>query len=301
MMITFTDMRRSSPAHSLSRWLIIGVAALMLSACSAARFGYNNGPTLTLWWLDGYLDLDARQKAQARPLLRDWFDWHRSTQLPDYAQQLATWMARADGEVRGDEVCRWSDMARGRLLTAVDRLLPAAADLLPGIEAAQWQVLERKFADRLADLRQERTQGPLNRRQADALDRAVERGESFYGPLSAEQRQLLADRLASSPLDAGRWLDDREARQRALLQGLRSAQQLPDAMRRTAALREVMQRYWAPGDGEYAALQARWQAHTCDTSAALHNSATPGQRQRLRERLGVWEADVRALAAAAAS
>jgi hypothetical protein len=301
MMITFTAMCRSSPAQALSRWLIIGVAALMLSACSAARFGYNNGPSFTLWWLDGYLDLDAQQEAQARPLLQGWFDWHRSTQLPDYAALLSTWTARAGGEVTGAEVCRWSDQTRERLLTAADRLVPAAADLLPGIQNAQWQTLEKKFAGRLSELREERLQGPADRRLADALDRAVERGESFYGPLTAAQRQLLAERLASSPLEARRWLDDRESRQRALLQGLRGAQQLPDSARRAAALRELLRRYWAPADGEYGALQARWQAHTCETSAALHNSASPGQRQHLRERLAAWEEDVRVLAAAAAN
>lgn len=273
----------------------------MLSACSAARFGYNNGPSLALWWLDGYLDLDSQQEAQARPMLRDWFDWHRSTQLPDYAALLSTWTARASGEVTGAEVCRWSDQTRDRLLTAVDRLIPAAAELLPGIRATQWQYLAQSFADRQAELREQRLEGTPERRRADALDRAVERGESFYGPLSDAQRRLLADRLATSPLDASRWLKDRESRQQSLLQGLRAAQRLPDNAARRVALRDLLQRYWAPTDGEYSALQARWQAHTCETSAALHNSASPAQRQHLRERLAAWEEDVQALAAAAAN
>ena len=81
-MITFTAMRRPIAVKTI----IIGLLALLLSGCSAVRLGYDNGPSLALWWLDGYLDLDRSQEARAKPLLEAWFAWHRATQLPDYAQ-----------------------------------------------------------------------------------------------------------------------------------------------------------------------------------------------------------------------
>ena len=62
------------------------------------RMGYANGPALALWWLDGYLDLDDAQEAEARPLLQEWFAWHRSTQLPQYTRWLSVWRERAGGE-----------------------------------------------------------------------------------------------------------------------------------------------------------------------------------------------------------
>jgi Family of unknown function (DUF6279) len=296
MMITFTAMRRSL---SLKTW-IIGLVVLALSGCSAVRLGYDNGPSLALWWLDGYLDLDRAQEARAKPALQDWFDWHRSTQLPDYARLLATWQARSTGSVTGDEICGWSDQVRDKLQTAVERALPAAAQLLPQVGAAQWQFLEKRFAERAAELRADHAQARPEDRQAAALDRAVDRSEQFYGRLSAAQKKLLADSIASTPMASEEWIGERETRQRALVQGLRRAQQEPDEARRLAALRSTTLTYLRPADGAYGERQARWQAHSCALSARLHNSTTPAQREHLRERLAAWQEDMQALAAAAA-
>ena len=313
-MITFKDMdmRRSLPAETsiigfgpgpgrrLTRVLLALFVSFVLGGCSAARLGYDNGPSLALWWLDGYLDLNRSQEQRLKPPLADWFSWHRATQLPDYAQWLATWKARASGNVTGEEVCRWGEIARDRLATAVDRALPAAAELLPLVEPAQWQFLEKRFAERLAEQRQEFAAGTREEREAATLERSLERGESFYGPLNAAQKRLLAERLAAQPLEAEAWLGDRQARQRDLVQALRRAQQEADAARRTAAVKAAAQRFMRAPDGDYGVRQARWQQQGCELTATLHNSTTPAQRQHLKERLSAWEEDVRALAAAGA-
>ena len=293
-MITFTAMRCPITVKAI----IIGLLAALLSACSAVRLGYDNGPSLALWWLDGYLDLDRAQETRAKPLLEAWFAWHRGTQLPDYAQWLGTWKDRAAGTVTAEEVCRWADLTRERVVTAVERAVPAGAELLPMIEAPQWQYLQKRFTERAAEQRREFLQGSRDDRVGASLDRAISRGEEFYGSLTSAQKKLLAERVAASPMDAEVWLAEREARQRELVQSLRRAQQEPDLARRTAALRAAALRFMRAPDGEYGVRQARWQQHGCELSAALHNSTTPQQRQHLRQRLAGYEDDARALAAA---
>jgi hypothetical protein len=271
MMITFTAMRLRSAA---AKTLIIGVATLLLSACSAVRLGYDNGPSLALWWLDGYLDLNRQQEARVKPLLEEWFAWHRTTQLPDYAQLLAGWKQRAAGPVTGEEVCRIGDQVRERMVAAVERAAAPAADLLPAMEPAQWRALEKKYAERNAELRKDYAQAdPAARREA-SLDRAVTRAEEFYGTLNAAQKKLLAEGIAEQPLQAEDWIAAREQRQRDQVQALRRAQQEADPARRAAALREVLLRGLQPADER----QARWQAQGCELSAKLHNSTTPRQR-----------------------
>lgn len=281
--------------------LIIGIAALALGACSLVRVSYANGPALASWWLDAYLDLDEAQEAAARPLLRDWFAWHRATQLPDYVRWLATWRERAGGEAGADEICRWTDLARERLWTAVEAALPAGAQLLPGITPAQWTHLAHKLADRLAEERDKLAPPSAEARRARALERSVDRAESFYGQIGEAQRRLLADALADAPMDIQRWLDERERRQQRFVATLRTAQAEPDATRRLAALRLAAQALMQPADAQAAALQARRQAQGCALTARLHASSTPAQRQHLQERLSAWEEDLRALAAAGAS
>jgi hypothetical protein len=296
MMITFTAMRLSSAAQRL----IIGIAVALLSACSLVRVSYDNGPALALWRLDAYLDLDSAQEAAARPLLRDWFAWHRATQLPDYARWLATWRERAGGEVNADEVCRWTELTRERLWTAVEAALPAGAQLLPSVTPAQWATLERELASRLAEDRSKFAPASADERRARALDRAIDRAESFYGTITEDQRRLLADGLAASPMDITRWLDDRERRQRRFVAALRAAQAEGEPAPRRAALRQAALALMQPADAETGALQARWQAHGCAMSARLHASTSAAQRQHLKERLSAWEEDLRALAAAGA-
>ena len=46
--------------------IILALAlCLALSACSAIKLGYNALPTLSYWWLDGYIDFSAEQAPQA--------------------------------------------------------------------------------------------------------------------------------------------------------------------------------------------------------------------------------------------
>lgn len=269
---------------------------LLLSGCSAVRLGYDNGPSLALWWLDGYLDLNRAQEARARPALEDWFAWHRSTQLPEYARWLATWKQRAGGTVTGEEICRWSEIAGEKVKLAMERAVPAAAELLPLIEPAQWQHLEKRQAERNAELRQTHAQPQRDVRIEGALDRSIERGEQFYGSLTPAQKKMLLDGILGQPMQAEDWLDAREQRQKELLQQLRRAQQEPDPGRRTVALQATLERYTRPGDER----QARWQSYGCELTARLHNSTSAKQRQHLKERLSAWEEDLRALAAAGA-
>lgn len=294
-MITFNAMRKIS-----AKRLIIGAVLLGLSACSTVRLGYDNGPSLALWWLDGYLDLDRSQEAALRPELERWFAWHRATQLPDYAEWLARWQARAGGPVTGAEVCAWTDVARERLQRALDEALPAAARLLPQAGEAQWRALEKRLAERQDELRRDFLQPRPAERQAAALARAVDRAERLYGPLTSEQRALLAASTAASPFDPERWLGARQARQQAMVQALRRLQQADaDVAQRSEALRALARSVLRPLEGEDGALQTRWQAHQCEASARLHEISTPAQREHLRQRLAAWEEDLRALAAAA--
>lgn len=295
-MITFTAMRLSSAVKAL----IIGLALAALAGCSLVRVSYDNGPSLALWWLDGYLDLDEGQEAEVRPMLRDWFAWHRASEMPVYAGWVTEWRRLAAGDVDATTICAWGERIRARMWTSVERALPSGARLLPTVRSAQFDYLAREFAERLADDREERLPPSADERRARTLDRAVERAEEFYGPLTEAQKRLLAEGVASSPMDAARWLDDRERRQRRFVAALRAAAREPDGARRLDALRAAAEGMMGSADAETAALQARWQAHGCAVSARLHASASPAQRAHLQERLAGWEEDLRALAAAGA-
>ena len=73
----------------------------LLAGCSALRLGYDQGPTLAWWWLDGYVDFRSEQAPRAKEAIRQWFAWHRTAQLPGHAAWLAAVRGRIGALWRG--------------------------------------------------------------------------------------------------------------------------------------------------------------------------------------------------------
>ena len=69
--------------------LLIGLLVVFMSGCSMARLGYNNGETVSYFWLNSYVGFDADQKPWVKKELANLFAWHRRTQLPEYLPLLA--------------------------------------------------------------------------------------------------------------------------------------------------------------------------------------------------------------------
>jgi hypothetical protein len=263
-------------------------------ACSTVRLTYGQGPTLAYWWLDGYVDFTSEQAPRVRQALDDWFAWHRATQLPGYAALLATAQRLAVDDVTPAVVCQhWEDAER-RLERAVERALPAMAEVVATLEPSQVDHLEQRYAKADAEIVREHLQASLDERREKALRRVVDRAESFYGPLDDAQRRLLADALAVSPFDARIWLDERQARQRDLVAELRRLlAERADAARIEPVLQRVVAEARHSPRPAYRAYRQRLAEANCALVARLHNQTSAAQRQRLVARLKGWEADLR--------
>ena len=284
-------------ARIIGTWLL---ALALLGGCSAVRIGYNQAPTLVWWWLDGYLDFDASQAPQAKAALQQWFDWHRRTQLEDYAALLATAQLQVMQPATPQQVCHWADELRARMATALAYGEPLAADLLPLLQPAQLAQLERRYRRANEDFERDFLQQGDERLQASTA-RTIDRAQMLYGRLDERQRELLAAGVAASPFDPVAWYAERRALQRETLQTLSrlmagTASQA-DRESKLAALHALSARLQQAPPGAYRDYQQRLADYNCAFIASLHNSTTPAQRQAARERLAGWERDLRALAA----
>jgi hypothetical protein len=277
---------------------IIAAVALLLAGCSAVRLVYNQGQTFAYWWLDGYFDFDAEQGNRAREALSDWFRWHRATQLPDYAGLLAQAQRQILHDITPAEVCRWSDDLRRRLEVAYAHGVPALAELLRTLRPEQVRQVEKRYRKADEDFRNDYLQA-TRAEQLEAMNkRTLSRAEMVYGRLDEAQRKLIADGIAASPFDARRWLAERQARQREIVDTLRALQVArADAARAEAALRVFAAHAVLSPRPAYREYQQRLYEHNCALVARLHNSTSPEQRRHGAERLKGWEDDLRALAA----
>ncbi len=301
MMTTFSAVvpisRFRQWATRAARLAIIGASLLALSACSGLRLGYNNAPQLTWWWLDGYVDFDATQAPAVRQALAEYFDWHRRTQVPEFAALLAGLQPVLAEPTTGDAACSWFARARDTLDPSVDRALVQLADVLPSLKEANFRHLEQRYAKGMQEMRAEYLQADPAERRRESTRRALDRAEQLYGSLGEAQRRVIQAGLSTSPFDPEAWLAERQRRQTDTLATLRRlAAERADRDQRLAALRALVERTQLSPDPAYRAYQRRLTQFNCELAAQIHNSTTPAQRLKAQQRLKGWEDDLRALA-----
>lgn len=279
--------------------MIIAVLCAALGACSALRIGYSQAPDLAYWWLDGYVDFNSDQTPRVREALKQWFAWHRRTQLPDYAAQLARAQAELAADTTPARACEWQGEVIKRARTAWERALPAAAELVPTLTPQQIQHLERRYAKANDEFRDDFLQPDLRKRAERTLKRTIERAETFYGKLTDAERARIADTLPRSPFDPEAWFAERQMRQQSTLAMLRQFN--GDGAAREpllAALRGQADQMERSPREPYRRYAEHLNEFNCSFAASLHNSMTPTQRRHAVAKLGGWEGDLRALVAA---
>lgn len=276
--------------------LLILLAGPFLTGCSALRLGYANGSTVAWFWIDGYFDFSRSQAPEVQRKLDAWFVWHRSSQLPDYAALLAAAQSEVAEPTTPAAACRWAERARELVEPALQRAVTDFADLVPGLGEAQWRHLERRYAKMLDEMRNDYLQPDAEVRLRESVKRAVDRAEQLYGPLDEPQVRIIRAGVAASPFNAELWLVDRQRRQRDVLQTLRKLQaERADAVQRVAALKGLMARSEKSPNPEYRAYQIKLTDYNCGFAAQIHNATSAAQRQKARDKLKGWEADVRSL------
>lgn len=284
-------------AKTLAKILIIAVL-LLLSGCSMVQLGYGRGPQLAWWWLDSYVDFNRAQKPHAQQAIRQWFDWHRSTQLPEYADWLATVRSRINDPVTPEQICRWSEELQDILAPAFDHAVHLGTSVILSLDEPQRHYLEQRYAKSNDKLRHDYLQpNPEDRRNA-AIKRTVKRIENLYGNIDKTQRDLIITSIETSPFNPESWLAERQRRQHATLTTLQQLADTPLPPEQAATeLRQLVEHTYRSDDPDYRTYQIKLTEYTCDFIARMHNTTTPAQRQHAHDKLKSWETDLRALTA----
>ena len=282
------------------RSLIIGAVvsfSALLGGCSALRIGYSTAPDLVYWWLDRYIDFNSAQTPRAREAIQQWFAWHRRTQLPDYAGQLARAQTEVLADTNAARVCEWQAEVVKRSYTAFDRIAPAAADLALSVTPEQIKYLDQRYAKYNAEFREDYLQPDPRKRVEENVKRTVDRAETLYGRLDDAQRARIADGLARSPFDAEMWFAERRQRQAEVLQMLRKlGAEKAGREQALAETRGYVERLERSPREAYRRYSARLAEFNCSFAATLHNATTASQRRTAADKLAGWEGDLRAIA-----
>lgn len=273
--------------------------ALALAGCSAVKLGYDNLPQLAYWWMDGYFDFTDAQVPRVREAMARLHQWHRTQELPRYVELLRQAERLAAGEVTAAQACTLYDAARTRLDPLSQQAEPAMAEIALTLTPAQLAHLAKRYERNNDDFRKEWITPPPAEVRERRIKMLTDRLERAYGTLEAPQVAALRQHVAQAPFDASRALAERQRRQSQALQALRQLQAPGTGL--AEARRQVHMLLAQPFASADPAWQRQLEAMTqqqCTLVAAVHNAATPGQREQVSRRLRGWQRDLTELAAA---
>ena len=280
---------------TLAKTAIIGLL-LLFSGCSTMRIGYDHGPRLVWWWLDGYVDFSREQKPHAKQAIQQWFDWHRSAQLPEYVDWLTVVRSRINDPLTPEQACGWSETLQDIIAPAFDHAVQLGTPVALHLGEAQWRYLEQRYTKSNNKLRRDYLQKNLKKRLNASVKRTVKRNKKLYGNIDKTQRDLIIASIEASPFNPEAWLIERQRRQQITLATLKKiATESMPAEQAAALLRELLKHTYRSDNPNYRAYQIELADYTCDFIARMHNSTTPIQRQHAHDRLRSWETDLRTL------
>lgn len=287
------------PFYARVRMLLVLALIALAAGCSTIRFTYNHGDTLLYWWLDTYLDLDSDQAGWVKKDIDQLFQWHRQTQLRDYAQLLGKFQQQLAGNpTQAVLVEDYREiMARTELLAF--KALPELADLARSVKPDQIAQMEKKFAKNNEDFRKKYMSGDVEKQHRARFKKSMEQFELWFGDLSSEQEAVLRKASDARPLDNEIWLQERKLRQQKIITLLRRVQQEKLNKEQTMAaihtlMREFFDRMEAPERKQF------FDAYVDSTSKYILTAirvATPAQKAHAHKRMQGWINDFNALAA----
>jgi len=273
------------------------LGALALTGCSAVKFGYEQGPSLAYWWLDGQFDFNDSQSTRVREALDRLQRWHRQRELPLYADLLARSATLAEGPIEAEQVCKLQSDVQQRLDALMQESIRQLGAVAVGMDARQIRHLSKHLEQKNAKWEDQWLQGSASARLQRRLDKAIERYADFYGSLTTSQTQLLRQQLEQS-LWSPEWGRQERLRQQRDLLGTLMRIDLENLSARSTelALLGVWERWLEPRSAADRQRWQDWMEQGCKNLAELHNSTSQEQRQRAARRLRGYEKDLRELA-----
>jgi hypothetical protein len=283
-----------------ARMMLLIAMMVLIAGCSAIRLTYNHGDTLLYWWLNAYLDLDSDQSDWVKKDIDNLFQWHRSTQLRDYAGLLAKMQRQlADGNVTQDELLSDYRDIKTRTELLAYKALPQLADLAMSIKPDQIDQMEKKFAKNNDKFRHDFMSGSVDDQKNARYKKAMEQLNLWFGSFSRDQEAQLRKASDARPLDNDVWMQERVLRQKkiiALLQ--RIHQQKMNKEQTMSAIHDLLRDFFDRMDAPD--RKAFFDAYVDNTSKFILSAiriTTPEQKAHAQQRMQGWINDFNALAA----
>lgn len=281
--------------EKIARCLTLAVIALVLGGCSATRFAYDNADVVVRFMASSYLDLDAEQSEDLKPLMVRFQAWHRANELPVYAGLLHSASERAAQGLTAEDVAWGLANVRARYRGLVAKAAEEGAPVLVTLTLAQQAVLAKTFADKDEKYAKEFLSPDDRKRRRAQLRRMLDRFGDFTGALTPQQEARIESFVAAHERHVELRFEDRLRWQRDLVAAL-NEQHDPQKLGRRLA--EMATRPELRRSEEFLREDKRWDEDLGQLIVDLDRSLSAKQRASVVRRLSDYAEDCAVLAGA---
>ncbi len=171
-------------------WILCGV--LLLSGCTV-QFLYNRLDWLIPWYIGDYIDLTTEQSHILQGKLSTQLNWHRTTQLPSYADSIyRITVDLRDGFTRQELDGHFASMETYWKRLAL-RLTPDMVALLTMISERQAQDLMDALDDKHRKYREKYVDPPEMEQRRKRAEKVSELVRDWLGAINPAQQQAVTD------------------------------------------------------------------------------------------------------------
>jgi hypothetical protein len=259
--------------------VVVGVSSL--AGCSAVSLVYGQASWLVGDYLAALADLDQAQHNALVKQMESVHQWHRRSELPEYAGLLNDAISALDGGLTMEE----TQALYGRGLTHYQRLLgKVSAGIAPvyvNLRAEQIVTLEDNLNERDADFKEQYASTDLSERKEKRRERILERVENVIDDLSDAQKAMLATKSDAFPDSGPLWYDYRVVQQIRFLALLKEK-------RDAGTIRQHLQAWLVDGTGRGERLtqySAKLKHQISDLIVSIVESLDASQRRTLIQQL----------------
>ncbi|AQA17266.1 hypothetical protein BST95_02535 [Halioglobus japonicus] len=277
---------------SISRRLwLLACLLLFLQGCSSTTFVYNRLDFFIPWYIGKYVDLDRPQKALLKEELGPFLQWHRRDELPTYLDIIDGITRDLDGEVAPAQISATADAFESAWLRIEARGLEWMLALGEALSDDQM----REFITSLREKQVEYEEEYLTRTDAEfheeVYENLLDSAQDYMGRLDREQRAILQQAANRMQRSDSYWLQERALWLDRLENMLQRDEGWQQAVRDSLTEREDN------ASPEYLAVYEHNSDVIYTALAALANTRTDKQDQRLRRKLADFRDDIQALIA----
>ena len=266
-------------------WLRLSVGAVLLifvSGCSV-KMMYNNADRLARWSASDYIDMDKPQREYFDREIESFMYWHRTTQLPEYAQTLTTLEAVTADGTDVEELQSLFDSMFGWWDAIEDRILPTTTEILLSLTDEQVARLPEKLSKDNEELAEDEAGLSLNEIQEHWWREYTDGFSRFSGRLSSKQKAHVAAEAVRYIPQMELWTDYRRRWQTDLLKLVRDGREDPDKFAADfASLTKRRKEYYG---AELTAIFDQNEQLARDVGVWLINSFSDKQKARFSEQM----------------